>query len=761
MSDMTPDAWVSIRPHLRALAEAAPAAFLDCVEADLDRADQPISSIMRCVGDAGISRECLRTELLWALEALAWSPRYFSRVAEVIFRLCAFETNDNYLNNPQNTAAALFRAWLPSTTLDVLGRMDVLRRLAPRYRLPAIEVCKSLIASGPRFASRTLMPRWLPVEGDYDVVTNHDLWNAGRAASNLLLDIAPLNDIELRDVLDVIENLLPEDLERLRTEVERWSGSANDKAKATFAKFVREELAQLQYRLLRRERDEPDLEGETLASILERMLDRLQPDDLRLRHLWLFEQDHIRWPALERDEALETIGWRERDALVQSRRQSAVSEIEASYGSEALYEFSTGLEHPQIAARVLAGADATIAQRIYWASRAMEDEGGGEKSDLFLAQALFLRDEKTLTELVAALDEKGLLNEENSQARLGRSLPNHIAGWRLAERIGGPTQEAYWSSVHIHILLDEEGEEADFVARRLLDANRPRSAYQAVCTDPAKLSPRLWLEILQGIARGIEPDGPAPDRWHLVRILQELEASDDISISEIAAIELPFASLLSNYGEARDRPIWAIHRIFMSDPAEDVGLLKWMYKRDDGGSDPEIEELTPEHRQLRANIAYRVFHEWSEIPGTQDDGVLDNELFRKWSCEMLRLSEEHGRLHPALSCLADCLAQVAKRRGFDAWLPDVVLEFLDQPDLGGFRRSFGTGVRNARGVTTRGAFDGGAQERALAQRYRELAQAKSIAFPRVAAMLEDVAASYDREARRHDEEAQLGERWHP
>lgn len=75
--DMTPDAWMSIRPHLRALVEASPVAFLDCVEADLNSKNPPVFTLMRCVGDAGISQDCLRTELLWALEALAWSSSSF------------------------------------------------------------------------------------------------------------------------------------------------------------------------------------------------------------------------------------------------------------------------------------------------------------------------------------------------------------------------------------------------------------------------------------------------------------------------------------------------------------------------------------------------------------------------------------------------------------------------------------------------------------------------------------------------------------
>lgn len=114
-----------------------------------------------------------------------------------------------------------------------------------------------------------------------------------------------------------------------------------------------------------------------------------------------------------------------------------------------------------------------------------------------------------------------------------------------------------------------------------------------------------------------------------------------------------------------------------------------------------------------------------------------------------------------LSQLADCLGRVAKRNGFDRWLPAAVLRLLDRPDLTDLRRSFEFGVYNSRSVTVRGPCDGGEQERALSKEYRELGVRQSNSFPRVAAMLERIAQGYERDAKRQDESAELGERWHP
>jgi hypothetical protein len=65
----------------------------------------------------------------------------------------------------------------------------------------------------------------------------------------------------------------------------------------------------------------------------------------------------------------------------------------------------------------------------------------------------------------------------------------------------------------------------------------------------------------------------------------------------------------------------------------------------------------------------------------------------------------------------------------------------------------GLGIYNRRGVTSRGMFDGGDQERALADSYGQQA-AGAAAWPRVRRLLRHLVDSYEREGRRNDEEAE-------
>ena len=66
-------------------------------------------------------------------------------------------------------------------------------------------------------------------------------------------------------------------------------------------------------------------------------------------------------------------------------------------------------------------------------------------------------------------------------------------------------------------------------------------------------------------------------------------------------------------------------------------------------------------------------------------------------------------------------------------------------------------VRNSRGVTSRGMYDGGDQERSLADKYSQWAEATQARWPRTSAMLRRLAESYERDARRHDIDAERDE----
>ena len=80
------------------------------------------------------------------------------------------------------------------------------------------------------------------------------------------------------------------------------------------------------------------------------------------------------------------------------------------------------------------------------------------------------------------------------------------------------------------------------------------------------------------------------------------------------------------------------------------------------------------------------------------------------------------------------------------------MEKIKSPDIG---HGFDFGVRNSRGATMRAMDKGGARERTLADKYRNWARRRAVGYPDVRSVLESIAAYYDGDAARADDDAEI------
>ncbi len=752
MQDADDEQWLTIRGHLRALAEASPSSFLDCLDEELRKPEPPIAAIMGTTGGA-VSGECLRTNLLWALEMLAWHPAYFSRVAEIALGLRRLEVDDNWSNSPKSTAKSLFLVWLPATSLSVADRMIVLRELSERFRGPVVDICISLLpGGGPGFASRTARPRWRESEVEVPLPTNGEIRQAAIEASRLLLDLAPYHGVELKALIEVATRLHPDDLSRLVSEVERWSEVADDEDKAELRHDLRRHDVMRAY-----QENDDDTE---LVTALRKMEAALEPENTISRHKWLFEEYYVEWRTLVEHESEGHLSLQERHAIVEERRRKAISEIQKQLGDNAVFPFALSVNHPELVAQVLVPQNAPPVTAVAWARAALQ-ETPSAASSTFLRQVLWNAGWNDLNAVSNALSNQGLLDSAEARERFAEHLPGRPVGWEVAEALGDDVASTYWTSVSVHIWEDTEPNDVEHAIEKLLEVQRPRSAFSAMELAHDRLPPELWVRILKAVARGEEPDGPFPRAYNLNEVLQYLDGSDEVPDEQIANLELPFIPMLCSYGHRQHDRTLAIHRELARDPALFVQLLSWRYTRRDGTAEPEQEDTSPEHREFLAELACHTLEGWCEIPGQREDGEIDREEFTAWAADALHRAGELDRKGVAETHLGALLARFARRRAWDDWLPECVLAFLDRAENGGLREKFDLGVRNSRGVTSRGPYDGGEQERQLAGHYRDISARYENSYPRVAAMLVSIAQGYERDGRRQDERAAVVERWHP
>ena len=102
------------------------------------------------------------------------------------------------------------------------------------------------------------------------------------------------------------------------------------------------------------------------------------------------------------------------------------------------------------------------------------------------------------------------------------------------------------------------------------------------------------------------------------------------------------------------------------------------------------------------------------------------------------------------------VAAQAPPEGTGVWPCAPVCEAMERITSAEIAKGFLIGARNSRGAHWRG--EGGAQERELAAQYRGWSQKLTFEFPYVASVLEEIAATYDRDAEWHDSETHVSKR---
>ncbi|EGV28200.1 hypothetical protein ThidrDRAFT_3966 [Thiorhodococcus drewsii AZ1] len=298
--------WLSLASHLRPLAEAAPDTFLRALEASLARSDAPV---MRLFAESVSDENPLNTgiwwysDLLWALETLAWSPRWLLRVALVLTRLSRAKLPDNWGNRPIRSLVGLFRSWWPQTTANLDQRIAVLDRLIASEPDIAFDLLDALLHRDQDIASPSSSPNWRDDDaGNAARPTGAEIYGMLIAAADRMIGMAEGNAARLVRLLDKLTLLGDARADKLAVMVFAFvDPSADDSARES----LRDELRRQLHWHLNYGKGHPDTDlGIVQLNRWRALYDALSPADPVLRHRWLFQNGWVELP-IEKGEDIE------------------------------------------------------------------------------------------------------------------------------------------------------------------------------------------------------------------------------------------------------------------------------------------------------------------------------------------------------------------------------------------------------------------------------------------------------------------------
>lgn len=750
MMPLDPLTWRSQQYDLPRYAEAAPEVFLDILEQDLRSADPKVHALMQPVEPSGFSSPG-RTGLLWALEVLAWNPKWLPRVVLILGKLAELKITDNWSNRPDNSLASIFRSWMPQTAATLEERIGALELLIDRNPDVGWRICIDQFDPRSTIGDHTVRPRWRKDAIGFGQPVDPDRYKMADRALQLSIAWPKHNAQTLGDIVERLNGIAPQEHKKVWSIIEEWIATGpDDQSKAALRERIRKSTMTRRSRVRGIERKQ--------RIRAKAVYDALVPSDVIARHHWLFAKHWVEESADELAEGDSDLA--KRDERISKLRENALSEIWSGLGFAGVTRLCQLSEAPIVIGWHLAAGvfDKETALEFFAAALANNDEDSRQAMDSCLSGLLSRIDEDARSNILSGMVEKHLKGEAPKTAalRLLVCAPFGRETWSFVDHLSAADKRQYWKDVSPGRFLHENAEEVNRVVDELLDVDRPRTAFKVVEMGFAKVkSSRLVRLLFEAATNSSEPkDHYLLERYSISEAFKELTTRTDVLPDELARLEFLYIRALDH----TEHGIRNLERQLSKSPELFVQLLALAYRRADGGQDPP--ELCPnnvDRAQALANSAYNLLHRAKQIPGTGEDGDIDARKLHDWVINVRKLSSEYARGSIAETAVGKLLGRGPKGKD-GIWPHETVREVLEDIGTAELARGMSIGRYNIRGLVSRGA--GGEKERAIAETYISWSKQLLSKYPFTAQLLDEMARMYEHDADRHDTDAKVRKRLH-
>lgn len=729
--------WVSLSPVLQFVAEAAPEAFLSALERAISDPNKHLAKIF-ADGETTLLQGSPHTGLLWSLEVLAWPPELLAQTALILARLAGLDPGGRMENRPINSLREIFLCWSPGTAANLDKRLRVIDMIRKREPNVAWDLLCSLLPRIMDSSNPTAKPSWRdwkPEETSSvtyaevfratQEIVERQLEDVGSSGSRWKAIIEDLHEVgpEFDKIVSRLGSLDPQAL----TEVDKvaiWD---------SLRKFVSQH---------RRFHDAQWALPAELVDRLDELQGRFEPNDPIVKRVWLFSDDPD-LPYKRSDD--------EYEEAIEEAQTKSIEDLHALGGLPLIFKLAEQVQCPWKVGTALGTT------KLY-------DGSEGELLTQCLGSPNRSLQQLGMNFLIKRCSTKGL------EWVVGLQVQNEWTGWTPQQRADyfrclaftdrttrealdlqdEETQRLYWSEVgpsYGHGKL--EGEFCEMVVEKFVKYDQLETAivfldlyaHRKECP----VRPKLIAEVLTKATRGSVQEIDWKRHGHRVaKLLEHLAKSGQVPDTELAQLEWYFLPFL----RFDRRPI-TLFKALADDPEFFVEMLKFVYLAEN----QEPQEATEEQR-TRAHYAHDLLLRWHRGPGLDADGSVSPEKLKTWISKALELASAHGRLKAAEHQIGKVLAHYPS--GADgAWPHDAIRDLIEEHANDEMQNGITLGILNSRGVVSRSLYEGGRQEKAIAERYKEYARILSDKWPRTSMLMKEISRSYELQARREDLETEI------
>lgn len=717
----------ALRDQLPMLAEAAPVPLLSALERMLEGNGAAIAPIFN--ERAGwLHTDADHYGVVWALETLAWDPAYFRRAVLILAKLAAVDPHrgGNSGPRPDTSLVEIFLLWHPNTNASSELRFAVLNELVRDFPEIGWTLVLKLLPTQHSASSPTSRPRLRDAgASERKPMTYRQLWADQAAICELAVTLSAGDPSRWRELVPHLSQFPPDArtsaISALEVVLGQLDGELLEALWSTLRKEVQkhEAFRQAAWAL-------PEAELAPLRTLVE----RFTPTDPVLKYVPLFEM----WE----------LGQGGDRATNADQRAKAVRTLFESYGPAGILDLAAKLHSQYGVVEAMQNAHFNAADVEAVLDAAFERSADAPMIRMLAGLHRHVAGEATALAWLQRCRVRGVLNDA-VLARLLLAWPDTRATWRVVRRFGAAIDAAYWSAGDPHGLQGSRREMIE-AALRLLRQGRAVEALQSTSLKLDDTPSSLIIRMLNGLVGQINAakgDVDTMTGFYAEKALEALDARDDVDDGQIGGIELRLYRLIEHSNRQ-----FKLYTALASNADLYHSLLINVYlaegaSRNEGPVDKQVEAA--------ASLSWSILHHFHKLPGAEGADV-DPDGLRIWIDRLRELALASGHSKIGDDHVGKVLAHAPPDPQDQAWPHRAVRQELER--LASEEAENGLRIErfNMRGVHTRGMYDGGAQERDLADANYRWAQATE-AWPRTSALLRSIADMWMHDAKRADEDA--------
>lgn len=737
--DKTCHLWATLSSLLPLLAEAAPEQFLTSMERELKSSGDKLKFIFQDSDSNDIfGPSSPHTSFISAFEVMAWSLDFLLRSSYILCRLDELDPGGKYSNRPQASLKDIFLSWHPQTAATVEERIIALEAILSKYPKQGRQLLSDVLPEHHGSVTFGVHdPKWRDWKPDDITVTYAELYKYVDAITDMLIKSAGLDGKSWVEILDHYSEIPTDKQEAVVSAL--MALSLDDLSQDNRA-AIWDKLRNIIYTNRRYTKQSWAMKKE-LVKKLEPVLARFEPDNPVDKYKWLFGH-HPDLPLVDEDNDK---AWEKYEIAVGDARKDAAIKIYESSGIEALLEISPKVDsqhHLGVAVGqtdILSVADFEKVFGLLSADGALNYFARGVVVGKFYPNGwAWAKD--------VIKNSKSLQDPKNLAAFLNL-LPLSVETWKYVDASSEEVQNLYWQNVSAYGLVEED--QYSRLAEETIKAGRPYTAIEALSLyverADSKPEPDLILRALEGFIKSNPKIVGKVDMsmftHHSDKLFEYLDKVEGLDETRLAQIEWALLPALKHGHKPK-----ILYNELAKNPEFFAEIITWIYRK----RGAKKEKLTKE-QEARARLGYELLDSWNVIPG-KTNGVVDEEKLWEWVEKARELLEKSGRLVVGDQHIGKILTH-SPTDDDGAWPIVAVRNVLERVESDDVEQGFRLAVYNGRGVSSRAVGEGGGQERALAAKYEEYAKKVKFRWPHTAYTLLEIAATWRREAERHDNDA--------